>query len=430
MPLERRHARIPAAIALVALAAFAALWLAARTQLVRSVVERWVADAAGLPASVETLGLGFFPSPSIEISGLTIAQPAGFGEAPLLSVERARIAVPWSRLFGTTRLNAIEVSDATVRLIVAADGASNWSRLFQADSAAGEGTPDESSAWRIGSLTLERGTVDYRDEAANSRWQLTAIAVKATDVAALAEFPLELSLGGVFGPNTMHYAVHGRGQFDPDAGSYEANTLVFRGWLGGEPLPLAGAELNGTLKRASYEDATGIAHLEAGRFEFGEVPGSFDGTLDLDETTLVARLRVATEPFAPRVSAIIFGHPLPVTADPVAFESLQLALEAQMNGEELALDPVSGRLDDTNFDGRVVPGARLVRANLDRIDLNRYLPPAAKTLSKKKATLEAAVAELAKLDLDAEIRIAEARVAGAKMRDAVIRVERSGEHRP
>jgi hypothetical protein len=97
---------------------------------------------------------------------------------------------------------------------------------------------------------------------------------------------------------------------------------------------------------------------------------------------------------------------------------------------ELDLDPVSGRLDDTNFDARIVPGRRFVRANLDRLDVNRYLAPEVKTVRKKKATLEAAVAELARFDIDAEIRIAEALVAGAKLRDTVIRVERDGGEAP
>ena len=96
----------------------------------------------------------------------------------------------------------------------------------------------------------------------------------------------------------------------------------------------------------------------------------------------------------------------------------------------LRLEPVSGRLDDTNFEARVVPAERFVRAELDRIDLNRYLPVAANTAPKKKATLETLVAELAKFDLDAEIRIDEARVAGATLRDAVVRVERSTEPAP
>jgi hypothetical protein len=150
-------------------------------------------------------------------------------------------------------------------------------------------------------------------------------------------------------------------------------------------------------------------------------------------------MAVATEAFAPRAPAIILGHPLPTTADPAAFESLQLALEAHLENGVLRLDPVSGRMDDTNFEGRSVPAQRIVRLALDRIDLDRYLPRAAaaglagnaaKAAPTKKATLEAAVAELAKLDVDAEIRIEEARAAGAVLHDAVIRVERSEEAVP
>ncbi len=92
---------------------------------------------------------------------------------------------------------------------------------------------------------------------------------------------------------------------------------------------------------------------------------------------MAASIAVNTEPFAPRKTAIILGKPLPATTDPAAFESLQLALVASLQDDVLRLDPVTGRLDDTNFEARVVPAERFVRAELDRIDLNRYLPAAA-----------------------------------------------------
>ena len=97
----------------------------------------------------------------------------------------------------------------------------------------------------------------------------------------------------------------------------------------------------------------------------------------------------------------------------------------------LRLDPVSGRLDDTNFEARVVPAdASCARSSTASTSTATCRPPRKHGASKKKATLEALVAELAKFDLDAEIRIDEARVAGATLRDAVIRVERSGEPAP
>lgn len=436
MPLERRHARIPAAIALVALATFAVLWVAARTPLARGVIERAVSEATGLPATIEKVRIGFLPSPKLSLNGLAIAQPPGFGDEPLLEVSRIEVTLPWRRLIGATdRLESVAILGPGARLRVNAEGDANWSALFP-ETAAGEDTaPVEPSRWSIGALVLTGGVVDFRDAAAESAWQLTGVAVSAEGVASGAAFPFELQLGGISGAQTIHFAAKGEAHLDLDAAQYAASGLSFRGWLGGEPLPLAGAELTGTLREATYAGATGEARIAGGLFKFAEVPGRFDGRLDLDEPTLVADFEIATEAFAPRATAIILGHPLPATRDPAAFDSLQVVARVQLQGDELTLDPFSGRLDDTNFEGRVVPARRFVRASLDAIDFNRYLPPNAKPAGKPaaatpKATLESLVAPLAELDIDAELRIGEARIAGATMRNATLRIVPDGKAAP
>ncbi len=69
----------------------------------------------------------------------------------------------------------------------------------------------------------------YRDESANSSWQLAAITVEASDLAPEQDFPLELRLGGIFGTNTINYAVKGTGKLDFEAGRIDGNSLDFRG---------------------------------------------------------------------------------------------------------------------------------------------------------------------------------------------------------
>jgi AsmA protein len=432
----RRHLRIPAAIALVALAAFVVLWIGVRTSLARGMVAGRIEDAAGLPAAVESLGLGFFPSPSVRIGGLAIAQPAGFGDEPFITVGQVRVRIPWSDVFNVSDLETISASDVTVRLVVNPDGTANWSKLGGEPVPGATPPAAEPVRWRIGALELERASVDYRDLASGSHAQFTGITLTAGDIEPGQGFPFDLKLGGIFGSTTSHFAVKGRGRIDTAKTRYEGSALEFRGWLGGDPLPLAGAELAGTLGRATYDGASSIASAADGRFEFAEVPGRFEGRMDFGEPALAANIAVRTEAFAPRTTAIILGQPLPATADPAAFESLQFALTASLRDGVLHLDPVAGRLDDTNFEGRVVPAERFVRAKLDRIELDRYLPAAAKAAPgnnatpAREATLEATVAELAKLDLDAEIRVEEARIAGATLRDAVIRVERAAEPPP
>lgn len=423
MPLKRRHVRIPAAIALVAVAAFAILWAGARTPYARGLIAGAIGEAVGLPATIGQLRIGFFPSPRLGIEDLSIAQPPGYGDEPLFEAERIGVVLPWRRIFGATdRINSLAASNATVRLRLAADGTSNWSSLFP-EPAAGA-VPAEPLRWSLGEVALEGGAVDFRDAATGSQWQLTAISATASELAPGTAFPMDLKLAGLSGSNTAHFALKGEALMDMVGGRYEASALDFRGWLGGDPLPLAGAELTGTLRQASYDSGTGTAGFAGGRFKFAEIPGRFDGRLELDGPALVAEIDVATEAFAPRASAIILGQPLPATADPAAFESLQAAFRVRMHDGELSLDPLSGRLDDTNFEGRVIPGRRFVRASLDAIDFNRYLPPAAKSAGTgaKKATLESLAAELAKLDIDAELNIGEARIGGSKMRDAVLRI--------
>ncbi len=424
---------VSAVIAIVVVAAVVVLWIGVRTPLARGMVARMITEATGLPATVESLRIGFLPRPSIEIGGIAIAQPAGFTGKPILEVGRLRLSLPWSSVFDMTQLDAIEMTGATARLVVGPDGVSNWSKLFPTAEPKPGADEEPGVTWSIGDFNLERGIIDYRDEGSNTGWRLAGMTFTASDIAPAQDFPMEIRLGGVFGPNTINYAMQGTGRVDLESGRIDGRSLEFRGWAGGDPLPLAGVELKGALQQASYEMNIGLATLESGRFNLAGIPGTFDGMLDFDEPELVAALRMATDAFAPRAPAVSFGQSLPLTKDPAAFGSFQVALVAEIEDGALRLDPVKGRLDDTNFEARIEPGRRLVRATFDRIDLNRYVAPEAravvgpevKGVRKSKATLEAFVAQLAEFDIDAEIRIDEALVAGAKLRDTVVRVERN-----
>ncbi len=421
MRLKRPAVYVPAAIAILALAALAFAWLGARTPVARRMAADAIADAAGLPATIGSMRLAFLPRPAIEIGELAIAQPAGFGAAPLVEVGRARIAIPWSSLLGRSAIESVSVSEPVLRPALAADGSDNWSGLIaRLAELGGEGEPD----WSVGRFELEQGALEYSDAATGSSWRLTAVTIGAKRIAPAAEFPLTLSLAAVAGESTFHFALDAQARTDPAAGRHEARDVRFRGWAGGEPLPLAGVEWLGTLADASYEAATGVATARGGSFNVAGIPGGFSGSFDLDEPQLAATFALKTDSFAPRAPAIVFGQPLPVTTDPAAFGSLQVSVEGRVRDGRLELDPISGRLDVTGFDGRAVPGERLVRLVIDRIDVDRYLAPEQKSRKDKKATLEALVAELGEFDLDAEIRVQEARVAGARLRDTVIRVER------
>ena len=135
---------------------------------------------------------------------------------------------------------------------------------------------------------------------------------------------------------------------------------------------------------------------------------------------------LTAQPFSPRSAAIAFGHPLPATADPAVFQSMQFTARGRFDQGLLQLDLIEGRLDDTVWSGTVIPQFRQLRIRADRIDVDRYLAPASKMRSEKKATLEESIAGLRTLDIDAEIRIAATRVAGANLHDTLLKIERGG----
>lgn len=421
MRLKRPLLLIPAAIAILAVAAFLLLWLGARTPYARRVASDWIEGVTGLPASIERLRLGFLRGPALEVDGFALGQPVGFGAGRILEIGEARIELPWGSLFGDPAVDAIAVADAVARPALAADGGNNWTALIERlAELGGEGE----AAWSIGALVLERGAVEYEDAAAGTKWRLTAITLAAQQIAPGADFPVDLRLAGVAGPNTFHFALNGTAQLDPDAGRYRASGLGYTGWAGGDPLPLAGVELAGRLQSVTWTAGTQSAAIRGGSFNLAGVPGTFEGELALGEDTTRMNLRVRTESFAPRAPAVAFGRPLPATADPQAFGALQATFTCSLADGVLHLDPIEAQLDDTRIEGRLVPQQRFIRLSADRIDLDRYLAPGKESRKEKKATLESAVAGLRELDLDAEIRIGEAKVAGAKLRDTVLRIER------
>ncbi len=88
-------------------------------------------------------------------------------------------------------------------------------------------------------------------------------------------------------------------------------------------------------------------------------------------------------------------------------------------------------LDDSTLTGAVqwpfTAAAPRLRLAIDRLDLDRYLPPAAAPApASPQQTLESLAGSLAELDLDLEVSIGEARVSGARMRNLRLVVEPNG----
>ncbi len=115
---------------------------------------------------------------------------------------------------------------------------------------------------------------------------------------------------------------------------------------------------------------------------------------------------LALKPFSPRTLLGQLGITLPPMADPKALGRAELDIDLSASSESVALKRLDLRLDDSRLSGSTSVGrfaAPRIRyqLSLDRIDLDRYLPPESK--GQGKATTPPATAQKGATELPLEL---------------------------
>jgi hypothetical protein len=413
-----------AGLAVLAVAGAILLWGIVRLPWFERHAGEWLSRQLDTPVTVGRLAIGYFPTPSIDIGELVIASGSETQAPALMQLDRARLALPWRTLLGgTLRVTRLELDAPMLRLGVDAEGRGNWEPLAERLASLGG---DEPAAWSLGALEIRDGSVDYRDARDGTIFELTGVAFTATDLAPQAYFPLQLRLAG-HGPDVVtHASLTGEGMLDPERDVYAARGLDYRGWLGGLGLRTGGAELAGALETLRTDRAAGTATLEGLSFE--GLGLRLAGRADIADFETEPRIsfEFSTEPFAPRALANSLNRPLPDTTDPTALARATIFTQGSYAAGGLTLERIEGEFDDTRVTGSLiwpVTGPAKVQLGFDRIDLDRYLPPGTDTPGAPQATLESLLGDLARLDVDADLRFAQARSSGITARGLRVVIE-------
>lgn len=413
-----------AAVAALAVACVALLYGVARTSWFERKVGERLSREFDTTVTIGSLAIGYFPMPSISIGHLVIAAGSAPEAPTLVELGRARVTLPWRTLFGgSLRVTRLELDAPVLRLGVDTEGRGNWEPLAKRLASLGR---DEPTAWSLGALETGGGAVDYRDARDGTQLQLTGLALTATGVAPTTYFPLQVRLA-IHGPDVVtHASLTGEGMLDPGRDVYAARGLAYRGWLGGLGLRTGGVELAGALAALQVDLAAGTATLEGLGFDgLGVRLTGRAGVAGL-ETEPRITFEFSTEPFAPRALANSLNRPLPDTADPAALARATIAAQGAYAAGGLTLERIEGELDDTKVAGSLswpATGPPKVLLKFDRIDLDRYLPPGTETPGAPRATLESLLGDLATLDVDADLRFAQAKSSGITARGLRVVIE-------
>jgi len=347
--------------------------------------------------------LSVFPWVALELGAGSLGNPPGFGDRPFLSFRHAALRLRLLPLLtGRLEIGRVELDGVEVRLVRDAGGLGNWEGLGEtvADaasavgSAAAHGATSALGAARMGhpfaglsgikitqarilygpytleNLDLETGAVGLRElEPVKLHFEATR-GVAAERVSVEATFDMSVDGGA------QHYRVAALHVLGAASLTGKPRPVRFSLLAPAVDLNLAGQ----TLTAAAFDWRVAGAELS------GSVQGS--GLLDAPRWSG----RVALGPLLVREFLPRLGVSVPPTRDPRVLSLVSGSGAFSYEGRVASLDDVRVTLDDLHWTGHAVvtaapqPTLRFALA-LDRIDLDRYLPPVGEVAEARTAAV-------------------------------------------
>jgi AsmA protein len=351
-----------------------------------------VKQATGRDLSIAgDIGLSVFPWLGLELNGLRLSNPPGFGDSQFAAVDLAKVRVKLMPLLTERTLEAdtVQIQGLDLYLATTKEGVTNWEDLAGEQAAADTPAQEPSdappgkglAAFTIGGVSIKDAQVVWDDQRSGQHYQIRDLQL-ATGPLAPGE-PVEVSLE--LGLKSQQPAM--QGQIDltanlnskPEQQYFAVQSLQVELELTGEGLP-----------------KSGLAATLAGDIHLHHAKGTLD-TQDLmlaaGDLVLRAKLQgedihtnprfqgtVKLAPFNPRDWLQAFDISVPTTSDPGVLKKMNLSSGFKATNEQVTFDNLMIELDDTQIKGElalVQPADPTYKFNLDidQIDLDRYLPP-------------------------------------------------------
>lgn len=440
------------------------------------------------------LSLKFFPWLGATIEGVTLSNAKGFGPEPMLSVGRVVVDVKVMPLLSKQiQMGDVVLHDASIRLMLDAKGRSNFDDLLEAGKKSEEeskgqssaGTDGEEVSYTFGAESLEVESLDILvDNRESGRsFTLNNASLQAAPVALATPMKCRMDFG--FGMTEPQMDLQARletlATLDPAKDSYLMRNIKGVAEITGEVLSGGKAQLNLDMEsihaRAERELVSGknlkvVADVVMETLPGGAVEGDFSASgaelniakqaLKLPDFAFTAYnakvsgsatignlfgdiaasgvLKLAE--FSPVETLKKMGAELPEMQDDKALTSASGELILTYRDNTLNVDPFSITLDGQNLDGKLTVDhpekpAILFRANVDSLDVDRYLPPRGKETEsedksqpeEKPETADAAdeglipVDTIRELNVDALMNAGKLKLKGIQLADVTLHVQ-------
>jgi AsmA protein len=376
-------------------------------------IEKRVAEATGRPFKLGgDLGLSLFPWAGISLSDLHLGNPSGFKEKDFVTVKSFEVRVKLLPLISKDiQVKRFILKGPRIVLERLKDGKGNWEGIGKpsggvppkppkdekepAEKKPGPGLPIKSLA--VGEFAITEGYVLFIDHAKGERKEISGMNLRLKDVS--FDRPIHLALSAS---------------------------------LDGKPL-----SLEGTIGPMGKEPGKGTIPLDMAVMALKQLNVSLKGKLTDPASKLGFDLALRVSPFSPRKLVESLGQPFPIkTSDPKALSSVALKFNLKGTPQDVSISNGVLDLDDSKLTFAISakefskPDVKF-DLNLDKIDMDRYLPPSSEKKpgqAEKKAAAPASekkktdYSPLRKLVLEGTIRAGEIRAHGAKIQDLNMKI--------
>lgn len=375
-------------------------------------IEQKVSEAVGRPFTIGgELRLSLFPSAGIEFTDLHLGNPTGFKEKDFVSVKSFDVKVKLIPLISKDiQVERFVLEGPRIALIKSKAGRGNWEGLGKpskkapakesekkpekTESGVGEGIPLKSLA--VGKFAVTKGSVLWIDHTKGESKEISDITLHLKDVS--FDNPIKVE---------------------------------FSALLDGKPLAL-----NGNVGPVGKDPGKGVIPVDFTVKALKQIDMGLTGKIANPATKPRFDLSLQVSPFSPRKLMTALDKAFPVvTTDPEVLT--RVALKTSLKGDRKNVSLSDGTLDldesKLEFTLKASEFSKpniMFDLNLDKIDLDRYLPPPGeeKAVEGKKKPEPTAVKKevdygpLRKLVLDGTIKVGTLKAKQAKIQDVYLKV--------
>lgn len=353
-----------------------------------------VRQATGRALVIEgEIGLSVFPWLGVELERVSLGDAPGFGDQPFAEIARAQVRAELMPLLRReVAVDRIVANGLVLRLVRNEAGVGNWEDLGAREDASQQNRPDQASttpaevlgsvgAFSVGGIEVESAQVLWEDRQAGVQHTLSNLSVKTGEIRPGSRFPVALGLDFESSQPALTGRLDLTGQvaFQPAQAIVTVQDFTLRFAGRGDALPGGSLELN---------LGAGIAlDVNAGTLDVSDVTLTtfgLEGQAQLRATGLQDTLAFSGElklaEFNPRALLQRLGQPVGAVTDTAVLTRASLRSEIDGSLEMLALRNLEIQLDDSTVRGDVAIvdlSTQALRFDLalDRIDVDRYLPP-------------------------------------------------------